>query len=497
MSVIIPVYQVERYVADCLDSVLAQTYAHLDVVVVDDGSTDGSAAIVAGYAQRDDRVRVIRQDNAGLGAARNTGIQHARGQFVTFLDSDDTVPPSSYATMVDALVSSGSDFVVGALLKQINGEYRVPGWMVPLHRTRRTGVCIDEVPEMLPNIFAWNKMFRRTFWDRAALAFPHGVSYEDHVPMTTALLSARCFDVLPDVVYRWRTRDDDSLSITQRKHEVRNVADAVATKQAVCEVVDARASADVRTLWHRKMFNDLRPYLHEIPSGSEAYWHTLHHGVADLLARVTADDRAAVETRLRVLCWLTAQGRRADVERVLARFEDLAAPALLQRIDDRDVLGIHDVVDDIPDDLLDLSPTDRNVRVRLVSVRTDGSQVVIRGVGQVIGLPDRGVEPTVTLRLVDPTAGTQDDVATEREPMQARHRPPRPDGAPPPAGFVARIDASSWGARVLRVEVVVDVAGAVVVGPFTGRQPDAFSLVEPVVDVRWHPGPGLQLALVH
>lgn len=496
MSVIIPVYQVERYVAECLDSVLAQTYTDLEIVVVDDGSTDGSADIVAEYAERDQRVRVVRQANAGLGAARNAGVRHSHGEFLAFLDSDDTLPPDSYAVMVDTLAGSGSDFVVGAMTKQIDGAYRLPGWLVPLHRTRRIGVRIDDAPEMLPDIFAWNKMFRRSFWDAVPLAFPKG-SYEDHVPMTTALLSAHAFDVLPDVVYRWRTRDDDSRSITQRKHEVANVTDAVAIKQAVCEVVDARASPEVRRLWHRTMFNDLRPYLHEVPSGSEAYWHALHHGVAGLLARVDADDFAAVETRLRVLCWLTARGRRADVERVLARFGDPATPSLLQRIDDRDVLVVDDVVDGIPADLVKLSQTDRNLRARLVSVTVDGSQVIIRGVAQVIGLPDRGVEPTVAVRLVDPTAGSEHDVAAEPAPALEKHRPPRPNGAPTPAGFTARVDVSAWGTRVLRTEVVVDIAGIVVSGPFTGCQPDAFTLVEPPVHASWHPGPGLALALVH
>lgn len=496
VSVIIPVYQVERYVADCLDSVLTQTYAHLEVVVVDDGSTDGSADILAAYAGRDRRMRVVRQANAGLGAARNAGVRHSRGELLVFLDSDDTVPPGSYAVMVDSLVSSGSDFVLGAMHKQINGEYRVPGWMVPLHRTRRTGVCIDDVPEMLPNIFAWNKMFRRSFWNAVPVAFGHG-AYEDHVPMTTALLGARAFDVLPDVVYRWRTRDDDSLSITQRKHEVRNVTDAVATKQAVCQVVDARSSPAVRALWHRKMFNDLRPYLDHVPAGSDAYWHALHRCVADLMARIDDEELAGVETRLRVLCWLTAQGRRDDVERVLARFGDPAGSTVLQRIDGRDLLGIQDIVDGAPVGLLELSPTDRHVRARLVSVTVNGSQVTIRGVAQVIGLPDRGVEPRVALRLVDPTAGTEHDVATEPAQVSPKHCPPRPNGAPPPAGFAARVDASSWDNRLLRVEIVVDVAGVVVVGPFTGRQPDAFDRVEWPLDASWHPGPGLQLTLIH
>ncbi len=105
VSVVVPVYAVEEWVGDCLDSVLGQTYAHLDVVVVDDGSPDGSMAIVEQYAAKDDRVRIVRQTNAGLGAARNRGIEEARGELITFVDSDDTLP--DYAIAATRALTAG------------------------------------------------------------------------------------------------------------------------------------------------------------------------------------------------------------------------------------------------------------------------------------------------------------------------------------------------------------------------------------------------------
>src|SRR5690349_8686628 len=97
LSVVVPVYNVERYLDECLASLAAQQVADFEAILIDDGSTDGSAAIAQAYADRDPRFRLISQPNAGLGAARNAGIALAQGEFLAFLDSDDKVPADGYA----------------------------------------------------------------------------------------------------------------------------------------------------------------------------------------------------------------------------------------------------------------------------------------------------------------------------------------------------------------------------------------------------------------
>jgi len=149
LSVVVPLYQVEEYLAECLDSLLATTYRPLEVVIVDDGSTDRSAAIAATYAARFERCRTLTQPNAGLGAARNTGIRAATGDYLAFLDSDDRVPPEAYAAMVEVLTETGSDFVAGSVLRLEGGQLSEPGWMSHLHRARRLGITIDDHPEVI------------------------------------------------------------------------------------------------------------------------------------------------------------------------------------------------------------------------------------------------------------------------------------------------------------------------------------------------------------
>src|SRR5262249_38360540 len=92
LSIVVPIYNVAPYLAACLESLAAQTFEDFEVVMVDDGSTDDSGEIAAGFAARDDRFRLVTKANGGLGAARNTGIDHASGNFLAFVDSDDLIP---------------------------------------------------------------------------------------------------------------------------------------------------------------------------------------------------------------------------------------------------------------------------------------------------------------------------------------------------------------------------------------------------------------------
>ncbi len=113
VSVVVPIYNVEAYLEECLASLRAQTFADLEVVMVDDGSPDASAAIAASVAEEDPRFVLVRQENAGLGAARNAGVARAAGELLMFVDSDDRVPREAVAHLVASLDRTGSDFATG------------------------------------------------------------------------------------------------------------------------------------------------------------------------------------------------------------------------------------------------------------------------------------------------------------------------------------------------------------------------------------------------
>ena len=102
ISVIVPVYKVEKYLHECVDSILAQTFRDFELILVDDGSPDNCGAICDEYAAKDSRIRVIHQENQGLSGARNSGIDVARGEYITFVDADDSIEPCLYTTAVKA-----------------------------------------------------------------------------------------------------------------------------------------------------------------------------------------------------------------------------------------------------------------------------------------------------------------------------------------------------------------------------------------------------------
>ena len=126
VSVIIPIYNVEKYLGACVDSVLGQTYQDLQIILVDDGSTDQSGKFCDAYAQKDDRVTVIHQANSGPSAARNNGILHAMGEYIIFVDADDQLFPFSIQCMVDCITKTEAEIVFGGYLdRSPYGEFEI------------------------------------------------------------------------------------------------------------------------------------------------------------------------------------------------------------------------------------------------------------------------------------------------------------------------------------------------------------------------------------
>ena len=126
ISVVIPVYNVQAYLEKCVDSVLNQTYRNLEVILVDDGSPDNSPAICDSYAKKDSRVRVIHQENKGVGAARNVGVAQASGDWIAFVDSDDWIEPTMYEEMLDSALRQGSDMVICSGISEYGGGEHKP-----------------------------------------------------------------------------------------------------------------------------------------------------------------------------------------------------------------------------------------------------------------------------------------------------------------------------------------------------------------------------------
>lgn len=316
LSVIVPVYNVEPYLAECLDSIVGQSFGGLEVVVVDDGSTDGSGKVAQGYADRCPNVRVVTTANHGLGAARNTGVRHARGGLIAFADSDDAVLPEAYGAMASVLDESGSDFVVGSFKRNLEQGCILSPRQRRLHRERRLGLTVDDFPEILGDVFAWNKMFRREFWDRAEMSFPEGVRYEDQPALTKAYLTARSFDVIKRPVYFWRVRED-STSITQGRRRLDDVRDRFITKRDSLETVRRLGSDTVlQTFFLDGLIMDMPVYFRNIPGCDDEYWQMLHTEMRDLWDGAPSFALSTVPPAHRLTAWLVVNDRREEAEAV-------------------------------------------------------------------------------------------------------------------------------------------------------------------------------------
>lgn len=181
VSVIIPVYNVKPYLVESLESVVGQSYRNLEIIVVDDGSTDGSTAICDEYAEKDKRIRVIHQMNKGLSAARNIGLDHMTGEIIAFLDSDDVFHPEMIGRMVDVMFSIDADIVVCK-----SKSYRTVGKMPIdsiLPDTNQHRVVLDRAYALRALIDrtiswrAWDKIYRKKCFE--SIRYPAGHVYED------------------------------------------------------------------------------------------------------------------------------------------------------------------------------------------------------------------------------------------------------------------------------------------------------------------------------
>lgn len=178
LSVIVPVYNVENYLSDCIDSILNQTYSNFELFLVDDGSPDRCGEICDEYAKKDTRIKVIHKENGGQGSARNRALDVASGDYIAFVDSDDYIEPNMYEVMIEALERTNSDMSLCGFIT--HSGLRTVKSPVPA-----TEYVINSAEDILRNYFAspfvdgspCNKVFRNCIFKN--IRFPEGVARED------------------------------------------------------------------------------------------------------------------------------------------------------------------------------------------------------------------------------------------------------------------------------------------------------------------------------
>lgn len=198
VSVIVPAYNLEKYLAKCLQSIIGQTYPHLEIIVVDDGSTDDTAKIIERFFKKDSRIKILRQQNQGLSMARNKGIKIATGEFIALVDGDDMVAPNFIEELLKRLYADGN--YAGYSSRRL-ADIAVCGYQV-IHPDHKDNITIPEasltgseatikclIEQEDYDVLAWNKLYRRSLFQN--IAYPAGQNHEDNLTTYKLLAAAK------------------------------------------------------------------------------------------------------------------------------------------------------------------------------------------------------------------------------------------------------------------------------------------------------------------
>lgn len=207
LSIIVPVYQVEAHIDECITSILDQTFRDFELILVDDGSLDRCPAICDVYAQKDSRIRVIHQKNQGLSAARNTGLQAARGDYIGFVDSDDFIEASMYEKLLDNLEREKADISVCGRYK-VWGDKKIQEQKSNVYKVMDSAQALALMNTNVLGYFdvaAWDKIYKRSCFK--GIEFPEGKLCEDWFVMYKLFFNAHriVYDSIPLYNYRQRT----------------------------------------------------------------------------------------------------------------------------------------------------------------------------------------------------------------------------------------------------------------------------------------------------
>lgn len=222
ISVIVPIYKVEKYLKQCIDSILNQTYKHIEIILVDDGSPDKCGKICDEYANKDNRIRVIHKSNGGLSDARNCGIKIARGDYIIFVDSDDYINEEMcekllfYAiTYKVDIVSCNFSYVYNDQLKENNMSIKEK-FFLDTGRNILKKYFFDYSVDL--NV-VWNKIYKKElFFMSEKIFFPKGKYYEDNFTVYKLYNKAKKVVLLNEVLYYYKKREDTITSKFTLKH---------------------------------------------------------------------------------------------------------------------------------------------------------------------------------------------------------------------------------------------------------------------------------------
>ena len=236
ISVIIPVYNVEKYLEECLNSVCNQSFEDIEIICVNDGSADSSLDILNDYAKRDDRIKIISQPNQGLGAARNAGLRHVNGNYIYFLDSDDYIELDTLEKLYNNALSNNSDMVLFKLKKVDDFKnvhkrgvpFRIDDIFGDIDYDDFTFTYRDVKRHVMNSSFsACLKLYKKEFVDKLDFSFPVGLNFEDVPVHVKVMIEAERLSFVPESLYNYRSNPNSILNSSANGFDIFSVIDLV------------------------------------------------------------------------------------------------------------------------------------------------------------------------------------------------------------------------------------------------------------------------------
>ena len=413
LSVIVPCYDVALYLEACLQSIQRQSLDSIEVIIVDDGSNDGTGSIAQRFLEGDPRFQLVTQANAGCGPARNNGAASATGQFITFIDGDDLVSPFGFERLTASLSRTGSALATGSALRFNTETGFRPSW---LHRglfvRERSGVSVSDHPELARDRMVWNKVFRRDFWESGAYEFPLG-GYQDYPISVVTLLDAPAVDVITAPVYFWRERETGD-STTQRAGELGNITERVESDEFVIDVLDRRlpaALAGVRAIFAETDLRAVSQAFESVDDPNELL------PLAKRLLAIVGSEASAARPCIERLQHAAIEMDNVEFLVAIARVLTAGGRIPTTRLRKRSI-GRRHLVDDIavpsvrflPFELRRIPVAEQLPQPVLHSARLDGTSIELRGAADLSQVD--GASEHVVVRLSRGGWSTELEVAT-------------------------------------------------------------------------------------
>ena len=259
VSIIVPVYNVKKYFRDCIESILSQTYHNLEIILIDDGSTDGSEKLADDYAKTDKRIKVIHQKNIGLSGARNTGLKHATGKYITFVDSDDRIDPNMVEGLLNALIDAPADIAICSF-KEIypNGKTKDFNKNCPKQVFTVELALSNMLQENGFMVSVTMKLFPANYFKD--IKFPVNKLHEDVGTTYKLIMKADKIVFIPDEYYIYIHHDDSIINQTfdERKFNLIDLTDQM------CNDID-RHYPDLQDITNERRMHARFSILRQIP----------------------------------------------------------------------------------------------------------------------------------------------------------------------------------------------------------------------------------------